>query len=154
MFFLKQFSILLPNKTLLIILGISVFFSMCDHSQEYRIVKTANIVDTYHMEVRTADSIVLLWNPPPLIFDTVLFYQLYYKELESDSEWELCKDSISASESPTTTVYRNNIRSTATEFYFSISYITKKGRKSEVHYSTDKTASPRTGWFLKWDLRH
>ena len=99
---------------------------MCDHSQEYRIVKTANIVDTYHMEVRTADSIVLLWNPPPLIFDTVLFYQLYYKELESDSEWELCKDSISASESPTTTVYRNNIRSTATEFYFSISYITRR----------------------------
>jgi hypothetical protein len=122
---------------------------MCGQSTEKRPATTVKF-EGLHMIIRTADSIVFHWSVPPSGADSVKFYQLFYKANYPDSAWRVCKDSIPPSKTPTTTVYRSNIKSSAREFLFSVRYIMMNGDISETHYSSDATAIVG-GWFIKWE---
>jgi hypothetical protein len=142
---------LLFRYTKIIIIGMALFHLFCSPSPtEKRDVTIINTANLPYMERREADSITIFWEPPVTSNDS-MYYQLYYT-LNPNTTWTLIKDRIPASKEPSAVVYRKDIASKDSIFYFSVRSVISSSEQSDFHYSTDATATPAGGWFLLWKV--
>lgn len=91
--------------------------------------------------VRT-DQAVLAWDAPA---NDVDHYELYYR-IHGESDWVLL-DTIPATPEPQYTISYEDFGEG--EFEFGVVAVGADG-ESEMHTSLDSSASPRTGWYLRW----
>ena len=113
-----------------------------------RFAKTAS-AKKVHWEKRDSDSIIVFWNVPPMDSGMVQNYTLFY-HTSQDTAWSNLKGNIPPSPNPEVVIYRNEIPSTDSIFFFSIQYVSVEGMSSDLHHSTDSTATPPGGWLLLW----
>ena len=106
--------------------------------------------------VDSTDSITICWDPPEK--DTAYYYELGYwtpKQTQwtpTPANWKIINDSIPAVGSPKFTVYRKDLDSKDSIFYFAVRTVTKDGMKSKFHSSADSTALP-VCWFVLWKTK-
>jgi hypothetical protein len=89
-----------------------------------------------------SDQAVLAWDPPA---EEVEHYDLYYR-IRGESDWVLL-DTVPATPNPQYTISYEDFGDGEYEFGVVAIYGTAE---SEMHTSMDSTASPRTGWYLRW----
>lgn len=129
------------------IIFLFLFLFYCNPSIEIYKTKILKNNTTYYTEIRSADSVVIYWSNGGAPIDTT-YYELFYKTV-SILNYALLKDSIPFTQNPVVTIYRSELPSADSIFYFAIRSINKYG-VSPFHFSTDTTAIPETGWFLLW----
>jgi hypothetical protein len=141
-------NIFIDNFLIKVVVLAASMFILCTVNEPR---KTENIEDKVKAinEVRYGDSIVLYWDEPDYNRDSIDFYEIFYID-SNDTEWKLLKTNIVPVQNPKVTIYRTDLVSSDSVFYFSVQYKTKSGRKSTVHYSSDSNASPPGGWRLIW----
>jgi hypothetical protein len=110
--------------------------------------RNLNDSKTTNCNLDTNDPITLSWDATANYLDTVLFYQLFYSH-PGDTNWTLLKDSIKVSDSPSVQVHRSDVDAADSIFYFGVLCVTREGVRSDLHVSTDSTAS-NGGWCLTW----
>ncbi|MFP4522820.1 MAG: fibronectin type III domain-containing protein [Fibrobacterota bacterium] len=87
----------------------------------------------------------IAWDPPD-DEERLAGYRIYYSPVE-EGDWLL----IQQLDDPETTEYTiQNGTLPYGIFVFAVSSLSEDGVESEKHTSLDKTAIPKTGWFVKW----
>jgi hypothetical protein len=124
-----------------------LLFSWCSQTENSDIIKNKKAESAYPF-VKRGDSIVVYWNSPSDNRDSVDYYELFYRTAK-DSGWTSLKENIPSVDSPKVTVYRSDIDSKDSIFYFAVRFVAKNGMKSSFHFCYDSTASP-PNWFVLW----
>jgi hypothetical protein len=138
------------GRKIIISLTIGVFL-LCAPAIERRIMQTVLPSKALYSEVDEADSVKISWDPPPDVNDTAAYYELFYRPV-SDSSLILYKSNIGLI-NPKAVIYRKDILSKDSVFYFAVRYVTGDGLKSDFHFSSDSTAQPVGGWYLFWKVK-
>lgn len=139
------------NNNLAILVSVVILSVSCSKTDLSQTRKTQTVLknsDANFQNTITSDSMVICWDPPTQDSDSVFYYDLGYRTLKQ-SEWTIVKFNIPATDSPQITLYRNELSSNDSIFYFAVRTIAKNGLKSEFHSSADSTALP-TDWFVLW----
>ncbi len=92
--------------------------------------------------VLRSDQAVLAWDPPA---NDVDHYELYYR-IRGESDWVLL-DTVPATAEPQYAISYEDFGDG--EFEFGVVAVDGSG-ESEMHTSLDSSASPQTGWYLRW----
>jgi hypothetical protein len=135
-------------KFILLTIGLLIGNFYCSSSIVTKTIKLKTECN-YFMEIQDIDSIMICWDIPLWVSDTIKSYDLYYREF-SDSIWKLLKSNIQPSGNPGVIIHHKDINSTDSLFYFGIECKSIKGITSYIHSSTDSTAIPQGGWLLIW----
>ncbi len=99
--------------------------------------------------VYSASSLTLSWDDDADYIDTlssVDYYNVYYRQFGA-LRW-IFFDSTKYGASFITI---NKKQIGTGEFEFGVEAVNKKGAKSEIHASTDFSAWPSGGWYVKWE---
>jgi hypothetical protein len=100
-------------------------------------------VDTKMVTVSAA-QITLAWDPPP---EPIAQYEISCRA-HGAASWTVLA-TIPAAATPEYTVLRSTVG--AGSWDFSVVAIDGSGNRSPSHLSTDPTADPTTGWYVKWE---
>jgi len=100
-------------------------------------------------ELENKDSAYVSWDPPQMYFDSVQYYELFYRP-ESDSGWTMLKSEVPLADTPKVLIYRTDLPSEDSIFYFAVRSVSTEGMKSDFHFCTDSTALPKEGWYVLW----
>ena len=98
-----------------------------------------------------SDSVVIRWDDPSVDADSVTSYELYYHTV-ADKAWKLLRDKIPVTRPAQVKIYRNEIVSSDSIFYFGTVSVAKNGKKSDIHSSQDSSAEP-PDWVLHWSSK-
>jgi len=94
------------------------------------------------------DALVLAWDADYASIEgsasATVRYNIYYRELGTLS-WTYLKST--PDENPTVIVSRIGIGS----YEFAVQAVFRNGKQSDYHKSSDFSASPPGGWYLKWE---
>jgi hypothetical protein len=121
--------------------------SQCSQTESKKSDKPA-VGNEFPILLKT-DSLSICWEPPSENPDSVASYELYYR-LAKDTGWTVIKSNIVATKAPCVTVYHKDVLLVKSAIYFAVRSVGKNGTKSDLHHSTDKTASP-VQWLVIWE---
>lgn len=125
-----------------ILISIMLF---CSNSSDKNAEDNTDINKRYYNLIEK-DSITIYWDAVSNFFDTVQYYEVFYKT-ESEEEWHPVKMNAPVSDSPNVIVYRNDLESNDSIFFFGVRSVTIEGVRSDIHSCTDSTAYP-SNWGL------
>jgi len=121
---------------------------LCGSAKEIRTIPIVQNDTNLFREIRDADSVIIYWNAAPTSSDSVKFYELSYRT-PTQTSWTLLKTNIPPAPSTEVVVYRTDVTSADSVFYFNIQYETVSGQRSAAHYTSDPDAN-LGGWILIW----
>jgi len=125
-----------------------LFICLCGSAKEIRTIQVITDDTKLYREIRDADSVVISWDAPSVI-DSVHHFELLYRS-RSDTGWSVLRSNITNLVKPEAVIYRNQINSSDSIFYFGVRSVSNSGFKSILHSSEDFDAAPSGGWILIW----
>lgn len=111
------------------------------------VLNTCNIPERFSPKeiILSESEFTIAWDPPR-DEQNIAGYRIYYRPFESD-EWVY----IHQVDNPETTEYTIHKGTLPYGlFVFAVTSFSEEGSESEKHTSLDKTAIPKTGWFVNW----
>ena len=90
------------------------------------------------------NQVTFAWDVPS---GNVQKYRFYYRE-HGTQQWILLEE-ITATSNPEVTISHSTLQNGA--YDFAVTTVDNIGSESSVHSSLDPTASPDTGWYLRWE---
>lgn len=122
------------------------FFS-CSKTENTRSVSKIDFDSTF-LIIYEADPLKIGWKDTAKFEDSVSHYELYMRS-QSMTSWQLLKNNITDSQ---VVLHRKEIVSTDSVFMFGIRSVTKNGKRSVIHVSIDRNASP-SEWAVLWKAK-
>lgn len=132
------------------LLFILLLFFMCS-TESSKDKKTKSYTRNFP-ELTIRDSAFISWDPPLMFFDSIQYYELFYR-LEHDSGWTMLKREIPLADTPKVLIYRTELPSEDSIFFFAVRSVSTEGMKSDFHFCTDTTALPKEGWYVLWPIK-
>lgn len=141
LFYIQYFSYLRYFVSMLVL---CMPFLFCSKTENMKSVSKIDVDSTF-LIISEVDSIKIGWNDTAKSADSVSYYELYVRS-QSMSSWQLLKNNITDSQ---VLLYRKEIVSTDSVFFFGIRSVAKNGKRSTIHTSSDRNASP-SEWAVLW----
>ena len=126
----------------------AVLFMLCATAVEKRSIQLLDTGKSIYREVEESDSMTIQWVAPYFEPGYKRFELLFHSQM--DTTWIPIDTAIVPSDSPQVVVHRNSIQSNDSVFYFGIRSVDKNNAKSDIHSTSDSSASPPGGWILFW----
>lgn len=119
----------------------------CSKTEQFQITNKDKAKAPIQFNIES-DSAIISWNDTAKASDSVLYYQLYYRPVNSSS-WHLLKTDLKNKQ---VVLYRKELDTTETVFILAVQSVASNGKTSGYHASTDISASP-SEWIVSWEAK-
>jgi hypothetical protein len=132
--------------------ALTTLLALCTTAVEKRNIPLLDNSKSLCMEPTKDDSITVQWNAPHFGPGYKRFELLFCTQ--TDATWIPIDTAIAPADSPLVVVPRKSIQSNDSILYLGVRLVDKNGMKSDIHASSDSTASPAGGWLLFWPKKN